>query len=115
MEEKKKKKRTNLSSKCGHVIRHFNGVRESLLVPHEILVVVRILDIKPKHINGHIFLIKPPLNHSNIFRAYIVPPTLVVSQAPLWRHDRSPGKPCVLPEYVFWSWTGKEERIQDSR
>jgi hypothetical protein len=97
--------RTCLASKSLDVFCHFHRVREVLLVPNEVFVVFRVFDIQPEDINGHIFLIEPLLNASDIVRADIVPPALMVSKRPMCRERRCPRESRVLSKYIFWGGT----------
>src|SRR6201996_4262284 len=91
---------SNFAFESRNVVRHLHGVREGFLLPHKVLVVVRVLDVEPEDIDGHIFLVKTLLYSAYIVAADVVPPTLVVAKAPVrWKH-RCARQARVLREYV---------------
>lgn len=74
-----------MASSSSNIINHINWVGEVLRLPHEVLVILRILDIEPEYIYRHALFVKALLNSANVIRANIVPPALVVPQCPVRR------------------------------
>ena len=73
---------------CLNIFDHVDRVREMLLVPDEILVFLRVFDIKPEDINWYIIFIKALLHASHIIRADVVPATLVITESPMGWKER---------------------------
>lgn len=76
---------TDLAAQRSDVVGHLYWVGEILLVPDHILVILRILDVQPKDINGHILLVEALLYIAYVVRADVIPAALVVPQCPVGR------------------------------
>lgn len=70
---------TDFTAQSCNVFGHFDWVGEVFLVPYHILVILGVLDIQPKDIERHIFLIEACLYTTHVIRADIVPAALVVA------------------------------------
>jgi hypothetical protein len=106
---------TNLAPKSSNIVDHVNWVREVPLVPNHILVLLRVLDIKPEDINWHIFLIKPLLHCPDILWADVVPSALVIPQTPVGRKHGGTSELGVLLKDVLRCRARKEEEVQNTR
>jgi hypothetical protein len=76
---------TDLAAQRSDVVGHLHWVGEILLVPDHILVIFRILDVKPKDINRHILLVEAFLYTAYVVRTDVIPTALVVPQCPVGR------------------------------
>ena len=70
---------TDFTTQSCNVFGHFDWVGEVFLVPYHILVVLGVLDVQPKNIERHIFLIEAFLYITHIIRTDVVPAALVVT------------------------------------
>ena len=105
---------SNLASEGLDIVEHVNWIREVLLVPNHVLVVLGILDIQPEDVNRHIFFVEPPLHAPDIVGTDIVPPALVIAQRPMrGKLDRS-GQFRILAENPVWCGSRKEEDVEDT-
>lgn len=57
---------TNLALQFGDIVHHINWVREMLVVPHEVFVIICVLDIEPQDIERDILFVESSLNAPNI-------------------------------------------------
>jgi hypothetical protein len=97
------------------IVGHFNRIRELFFLPDEVLVVRRILDIQPNHIDRHVFLVKSPLDAAYVVGADVVPPALVVRERPVRRERGCAGQAGILLEDVLWRRPGNDEHVHDAR
>ncbi len=106
---------TDFTAQSCNVIDHFDWVREVFLVPYHILVILGILNIQPKNIERHIFLVEASLYTTDVVRADVVPAALVVTQRPVRRQWSRTRKATVLAEYIRRRRTRKDKEIEDAR
>ena len=105
----------NLASEGFDVVEHVNRVREVLLVPNHVLVVLGILDIQPEDVNRHVFFVEPLLHTPDIVGTDIVPPALMIAQRPMRGELDGSGKFRILAKDLVWCGSRKEEDVEDTR
>lgn len=106
---------TDFTTQSCNVFGHFDWIGEGFLVPYHILVILRVLDIQPKNIERHIFLIEASLNTTHVIRADIIPAALVVAERPVCRQRGCTSEAAVLAEHIRRGRTRKDEEIEDAR
>jgi hypothetical protein len=94
---------------------HLNRVRELFLIPDEILVLFRVLNIKPEDIDRNICLVEAALHRPDIIRTDVVPPALMVSERPMRRDDGGARQTRVLSEHVRRGGARQQEDVEDAR
>ena len=107
---------TYFTANSRDVISHFHRIREIFLIPNEILVLFRIFNIKPEHIDRHVLFIEPLLHTPYVIGADIIPPALMIPKGPVCRQRRCPSELRVLTKTSSGVGPGKMKtsRIPDS-
>jgi hypothetical protein len=94
---------------------HLNRIWEFLLLPDEVLVIRRIVNIEPEHIDRHVLLIEAFLDVPNIFRRNIVPSTLVVRNRPERWERCCASQSGISLEDIVGRWARDEEYVHHTR
>ena len=74
------KEASNIASTCVDVVERVHGVREVLLVPNHLLVVLGMLNIEPENVNSDIFFVEALLHTRDVVGPNIIPLALTITQ-----------------------------------
>ena len=105
----------NLASAGLDVVEHVHRVREVLLVPNHVLVVLGMLDVEPENVNGDIFFVEALLYTPDVVGTDIIPSALVITQRPMWRKLNRSGQFRILTENLIWRGSGEQEDVKNTR
>lgn len=113
----------HLSSIASNLTNHLLGVGKGLVIPSEIALAIRVLNVEPYYIVGDVVLLEFTVDVADIILVLVVPATLTRERGSMVktylvignRKERRKFLPSYqggeLSKNVFWSGSYKEENI----
>mmetsp|Transcript_12900 Transcript_12900/g.28659 ORF Transcript_12900/g.28659 Transcript_12900/m.28659 type:complete len:212 (+) Transcript_12900:1426-2061(+) len=101
----------HLSAVPAHVALHLLGVGEQSLVPREVSLPVRVLDVQPDHVHWEVQLLEHGLHRSHVPLVAVVPAALVVAQCEQRRQLLRARQSPVLPVDGASVGSGQQEQV----
>jgi len=105
----------DLASEGLDVIEHVDWVREVLLVPNHVLVVLGILDIEPENVDRDILFVETFLHAPDVVSTDVVPSALMIPQRPMRRELNRSGQFRILTKDLVWRGSGEKEDVKNTR
>mmetsp|Transcript_8836 Transcript_8836/g.27859 ORF Transcript_8836/g.27859 Transcript_8836/m.27859 type:complete len:431 (-) Transcript_8836:843-2135(-) len=105
----------HLAPAGGEAALHVLGGRERVLVPREVTLAVRVLNVQPQHIVWEVVLLKLGIHCRYIRLVLVVPAALVVGQREAGRQESGPGERGVLAHHVQRRRASEQEQVHDAR
>mmetsp|Transcript_12550 Transcript_12550/g.37706 ORF Transcript_12550/g.37706 Transcript_12550/m.37706 type:complete len:368 (-) Transcript_12550:667-1770(-) len=86
----------DLATAAGNVVLHRLWVRESLTVPCQVPLAIRVFNVQPDDVVGDVVLVKAGIHRQSVCLVVVVPPALVVPEGEQLRHGCAAGDGSVL-------------------
>mmetsp|Transcript_28532 Transcript_28532/g.73202 ORF Transcript_28532/g.73202 Transcript_28532/m.73202 type:complete len:278 (-) Transcript_28532:1000-1833(-) len=94
---------------------HLLGLGELVLVPREVPLAVRVLDVQPQHVVRQVELLEFAVHELDVFLVVVVPPALVVAQREARRERRRACEPGILRKDLLWCGPWQQEDVDHAR
>ena len=94
---------------------HGCGLREERLVPREVALSVRVLDVEPQHVVGEGVLLELGVDGGDVGFVLVIPAALVVAKGEAGRHGLRPGHGRVLAEHLSGRGARHDREVEHAR